>query len=327
MVKLFPGLLILLLGALISFVISNLTSFNGLIISIALGFIFANTVGVPEWSKKGIATHKLWLETGISVMGARVAVGQFLGVGSKVLLVVFGVFLFTIFYIEFLSRKIYGITDQLGSLLAAGSSVCGVSAIVAVAGAIRARSEQIAYAVGTILLFDALTLTIYPVVGRLLNLSDIVFGTWAGVSMFSTGPVVAVGFTYSEDAGQWATIAKLARNALIGIVAISYAIYYTRMSTTSGTNRVYYIWSKFPKFIFGFTFMVILSSVGFISENEFEILKILYRFLFLIAFFGLGSNIVVSDMTKSGFKPIITLTTSFITISLSSLIIINLLLG
>lgn len=73
----------------------------------------------------------------------------------------------------------------------------------------NADKEQIAYAVDTVLLLKAVTLVLFPVAGSVLALLDEQFGIWVSLSMFSTGPVITVGFAYSEVAGQWATLIKI----------------------------------------------------------------------------------------------------------------------
>lgn len=83
---------------------------------------------------------------------------------------------FTLLTVAVLSRNLFDSPEKVGSLLAAGSSICGVSAVVAVAGAIKANEDQIAYAAATVLLFDALTIFVYPILGQALGLSDVAFG-------------------------------------------------------------------------------------------------------------------------------------------------------
>lgn len=86
--------------------------------------------------------------------------------------------------------------------MAAGTGIYGVSAVVAVARSINTDEEPIAYAAGTVLLFDAVSIIAYPAIGTLLSVPDRVFGVWPGLSTFGTGPTVAAGFPYSETAGQ-----------------------------------------------------------------------------------------------------------------------------
>ncbi len=228
-----PGLVVLCLGAVLARGIELVLGANHLLVAIGLGFVLANAVGVPDRLEPGIATHKLWLGAGIVLMGASLTLDTLLEAGVVVVAVIALVTGSTIVVVELLSRNVFGLADRLGSLLAAGSGICGVSAIVAVGGAIRARESQVAYAAATVLLFDAVTIVVFPIVGDVLELSGTVFGIWAGVSMFSTGPVVAVGFAHSDVAGQWATVTKLARNALIGVVVLGYAGYYARSADGS----------------------------------------------------------------------------------------------
>ncbi|RLM54006.1 putative sulfate exporter family transporter [Halobellus sp. Atlit-31R] len=322
-VRLGPGVALLLLGAAAAHLLSTtVLGVNRLIVAVGLGVLVANTVGIPNWAEDGLETHKLWLETGIVLMGARIAVDQLFAVGPALLLLVVGFLGFSLLFVELVARNVFAIPDQLGSLLAAGYSICGVSAIVAVSSGVRAESEQIAYAVATILLFDAVTLATYPAVGRLLGLPDVVFGIWAGISMVSTGPVVAAGFAYSVEAGQWATITKLGRNVFIGVVAILYAVYYARRRGGDGQTSaasLRYFWDQFPKFVLGFLLVAGVASAGLLSEAEISLLETGYQLLFLIAFVGLGASIEIAGMRETGVRPLLVVLSALLTVSVLSL--------
>ncbi|ADB62048.1 Uncharacterized protein family UPF0324 [Haloterrigena turkmenica DSM 5511] len=300
--RLLPGLLALCFGAVLARALAVSLGFNRLLLAIALGFVATNTVGIPDRLEPGIATHNLWLAGGIVLMGASISLETVLEVGGLVLLIVIVVTATTLLAVEFLARNVFGLADRMGSLLAAGASICGVSAVVAVAGAVSAREEQIAYAAATVLLFDAITIAVYPIVGDLLNLSGMVFGTWAGVSMFSTGPVVAVGFAHSDVAGQWATMTKLARNALIGVVVLAYASYYAH---TGGGGRpsVRTLWNEFPTFVLGFLALAVVSSAGVLSSAQVTSIENAYDWLFVLAFVGLGTEIRLADLRATGPMP------------------------
>jgi len=317
-----PGVAVLVAGAAVAHVLSTVVGVNRLILAVGLGVVVANSVGTPEWAEDGLATHKLWLETGIVLMGARIAVDQLLSVRLSLLVLVVGFLGFSLLFVELVARNVFEIPDRLGSLLAAGYSICGVSAIVAVSSGVRAKSEQIAYAVATILLFDAVTLAAYPAIGRLLDLPDIVFGIWAGISMVSTGPVVAAGFAYSPAAGQWATVTKLGRNVFIGVVAIIYAIYYARQNGGEGQTSVAswrYFWDQFPKFVLGFVLVAGVASAGLLSDAEIALLERGYQLLFLVAFVGLGTSIEIQGMRRTGIKPLLVVLSALVTVSVLSL--------
>ncbi|WP_255170923.1 YeiH family protein [Natrononativus amylolyticus] len=321
-----PGLAVLCLGALLARSVELAVGLNHLLVAIAIGFVLANAVGVPTRFERGIATHKLWLGAGIVLMGASLTLETVLEVGGLVLLVVVAITALTIVVVELLARNVFGLADHLGSLLAAGSGICGVSAVVAVAGAIRAREGQIAYAAATVLLFDAITLVVYPIVGDALGLSSVVFGVWAGVSMFSTGPVVAVGFAHSEVAGQWATMTKLSRNALIGVVVLAYASYYARTGS-AGRPSLRSLWEEFPKFVLGFLALVALASLGAFSPAQQASIENAYSWLFLLAFVGLGTEIRLAELRNTGVAPALVVLLALLVASTVSLGVLTLLFG
>ncbi len=192
--RLAPGLGVLFaLGLLARGITAIIPIGSHLIVVIGLGVFMANTLGIPDWAVAGVKTHSLWLEVGIILMGVTIAFQQVVDAGLQVLLIVGVAVCATVLVVEVLAREFFDIPEKIGSLLAAGSGICGVSAVAAVAGSIKPDQQQIAYAAATVLLFDAITLIIYPTVGHLLGLSDFVFGIWAGTTMFSTGPVTAAG--------------------------------------------------------------------------------------------------------------------------------------
>ncbi|WP_049927037.1 YeiH family protein [Halopiger goleimassiliensis] len=322
--RLLPGLVALSIGALLTRGVADAVGVNSLLLAIALGVVATNVVGIPERLEPGIATHKLWLGAGIVLMGGSISLETVLSVGGRVLLVVVGVTATTLLVVELLARNVFALADRMGSLLAAGASICGVSAVVAVAGSIRAREDQIAYAAGTVLLFDALTIVVYPIVGDLLDLSGTIFGTWAGVSMFSTGPVVAVGFAHSEVAGQWATMTKLSRNALIGVVVLVYASYYAR-SAGGGRPSLRTLWDEFPKFVLGFLALALVASAGVLSPAQQIAIENAYNWLFVLAFVGLGTEIRLENLRAAGITPaVVVLLALFVssTLSLSLLLLL-----
>jgi uncharacterized integral membrane protein (TIGR00698 family) len=300
-----PGVFALGLGALLARWISTLVGIHELLLAIALGALVTNTVGVPDRIRPGTETHSIWLAAGIVLLGASLTVESVLETGSTVLVLLVGTVLVSLLTVEVIARTVAGLDGEFGSLLAAGTGICGVSAAAAVGAAIRARETRIAYAAGTILLVDAVTIVVYPAVGSLLALPADVFGVWAGVSMLSTGPVVAAGFAHSEVAGQWATVTKLARNALIGVVALGYGVYYARRdgSSSDGSVSLGLLWRNFPKFVLGFLALAALASAGAFSPAQLASLENAVDWLFLLAFAGLGTEIRIEDLRRTGIVP------------------------
>ena len=300
--RLLPGLGVLLaLGLLARVIAASVPVGSHLVVVIGVGVLLANTVGVPDWASAGVGTYDRWLEAGIVLMGATVGLGQVLDAGGRVLLVVGLSVCTTLVTVEVLSRAVFDVPEKVGSLLAAGSGVCGVSAITAVAGGIG-----------------------YPAVGRFLGLSDVVFGVWAGATMFSTGPVTAAGFAHSRTAGEWAVLVKLTRNALIGVVAIGDALYYTRrgVSAASVGSKPRYLWRTFPKFVLGFVLLMLLGSAGAFSSTQTAVLGTVSDWSFLLAFAGLGLSIDVREFREMGLRPVGVVLTSLVLVSTTVLLVL-----
>jgi uncharacterized integral membrane protein (TIGR00698 family) len=315
--RLSPGVFLLCLFALSARGLSGIVGINELLLAIGLGVALANTVGVDDRLRPGTATHTLWLGAGIVLLGASVTIDAILEAGDVVLLLLLGTVAVALLTAEALARNA-ALPEKLGSLLAAGASICGVSAVVAVGGAVRAKEAQIAYAAGVVLLVDAITIVAYPIVGELLALPADVFGVWTGISMLSTGPVVAVGFAHSEVAGQWATTTKLARNTLIGAVALGYAVYYTRRDG-GDSLPLSVLWAEFPKFVVGFLVFVGLASAGLFSPAQEASIAEAVEWLFLFAFVGLGTEIRIDDLRRTGVRPALVVFATMLLVSVLSL--------
>lgn len=320
--RLVPGLLVLLALAGASRVVGGVTPLSPLVVAIASGAAVAALVGVPAWAEPGVDRHKLLLETGIVLLGAQLTVGQLATTGPLVVGFAMGVVVAGVLFVELVGRQV-GIESRTRSLLAAGASVCGVSAVLAVAGSIDGDEADISYAAGTVLLFDAITLVAFPIVGTALGIPDRTFGVWAGLSLFSTGPTAAVGFAVSETAGQWATITKLVRNTFIGVLAVAYALYYTSGSERADPTE---IWYRFPKFLVGFLLVALVVNLGFVGPSTQATIGTVGDWLFALAFVGLGFELNPRRLQSTGLRPLLVVLAQFLTISLLALGAVTLLL-
>lgn len=310
-----PGLFLLAAVAATAHGLGSVVPFvTPLILAIGIGAVFANTVGLPAWAESGVSQHSLLLETAIVLLGAGLSLEAILTAGPFLVVLVLAVVLFGLLLVTALARAAR-LNDRMGSLLAAGSSICGVSAIAAVAPACDAEDAQIAHAAATILVFDAVTLVVFPVIGRLLHLDPQFYGVWIGLSMFSTGPVAAAGFAHSAVAGEWATMTKLARNAFIGVVAVWYSVRYTKQSVGEADPTVGRMWTDFPKFLIGFLLLAILANTGVIQGRLVDSITAASDVLFLLAFVGLGFEIRLDEMRDTGTVPIAVIGTYLVLVS------------
>jgi uncharacterized integral membrane protein (TIGR00698 family) len=320
-----PGLALLAVVAITAQGLSSVTPFlTPIVFAIGIGAGLANTVGLPEWAEEGVSKHSLLLETAIVLLGASLSLDAIVTAGPVLVGSVLAVVVFGLAFVTALAR-LADLSRRMGSLLAAGASICGVSAIAAAAPACDADDIQIAHAAATILLLDAVTLVAFPVLGRALAVEPQLYGVWIGLSMFSTGPVAAAGFEYSAVAGEWATMTKLARNALIGVVAVWYSLRYTTDVTADAAPDVGRIWTDFPKFLVGFLLLAVLTNAGVFPDAVVDSIATTSDVLFLLAFAGLGFEIQLAKMRDAGVVPLGVVSGYLIVVTALSYLLVTLL--
>jgi uncharacterized integral membrane protein (TIGR00698 family) len=273
--------------------------------AIVFGLIVSNTVGVPEVFRSGVATYEFWLKAGIVLLGVRFVVGDVMKMGGVSLACVVIELGISIVLMTYLGR-LFGLSEKLTSLLAIGSSICGVSAIIAAKGAIDADDEDVSYAMAAILALGAVSLFTFPLLGHWLGMSDQAYGLWVGLAVDNTAEATAAGAVFSDAAGKFAVLAKTARNATIGFVVLGYALYWARKARTSGVqNKAAFLWQKFPKFVLGFLLISALTTAAVFSKPQIADLANLSRWAFLLTFAGVGLRTNIRELTKQGVRPLI----------------------
>ena len=163
-------------------------------------------------------------------------------------------------------------SGKLGSLLAIGTSICGVSAIVAAKGAIRARNSDVSYAIAAILALGAVSLFVLPPLGHAIGLTDHEFGLWAGLAVDNTAETTATGYLFSDHAGKIAVLVKSTRNALIGFVVLGFALYWAARGEADeiapgAKAKAAFIWEKFPKFVLGFLAVSAIATAHWLTQG------------------------------------------------------------
>ena len=271
--------------------------------AILLGLFISNTLGVAKIFQPGVATYEFWLKAGIVLLGSRFLLGDVLKLGGVSLILVGIEILGALAFMTLLGR-LFNLRPKLTTLLAVGSAVCGVSAIIATKGAIDADDEDSSFAIAAILALGALALFTFPLIGHSLHLTDQAYGLWAGLAVDNTAEATAAGALYSDAAGKLAVLAKTTRNAMIGFVVLAYAIYWASQGQAKAVgNKAAFLWQKFPKFVLGFLFISILSTYHFFSKDQNLALANLSRWAFLLTFAGVGLRTNFREMRKQGLRP------------------------
>ncbi len=316
MLRLVPGLILLvvigLLGKLTEQSIAaygkahhlHLPNIEYVLWAILYGLIVANTIGVPAIFRPGVATYEFWLKLGIVFLGVRFLLGDVLKLGGMSLAFVALELTLSIVLMTWLGKWM-GLTPKLTSLLAIGSSICGVSAIIAAKGAIEADDEDVSYAIGAILALGAFSLFAFPAIGHALGMSDHAFGLWAGLAVDNTAEATAAGALYSDAAAKFAVLAKTTRNATIGFVVLGYALYWARTTKKDLVgNKAAFLWQKFPKFVLGFLLLSVIATVGVLTKPQIADIANLSRWAFLLTFAGVGLQTSLRDLRKQGWRPL-----------------------
>jgi uncharacterized integral membrane protein (TIGR00698 family) len=271
--------------------------------AILLGLLISNTVGVPEIFRTGVATYEFWLKAGIVLLGSRFLLGDILKLGGVSLLLVAIEIAGAIAFMTFLGR-LFKLKPKLTTLLAVGSAVCGVSAIIATKGAIDADDEDSSFSIAAILALGALALFTFPLIGHYLHLGDRAYGIWAGLAVDNTAEATAAGALYSDAAGKLAVLVKSTRNAMIGFVVLAYAIYWASQGQAKVVgNKAAFLWQKFPKFVLGFLLISVLATYQFFNKDQVGALANLSRWAFLLTFAGVGLRTNFREMRKQGLRP------------------------
>jgi len=273
--------------------------------AILIGLAISNLLTVPKIFQAGIATYEFWLKVGIVLLGSRFVLADVLKLGGISLGLVVVEISLSLTLMHFLGR-VFRLSPKLTSLLAVGSSICGVSAIIAAKGAIDADDEDSTFAISAILALGALALFTFPILGHSAHLGDTAFGLWSGLGVDNTAEATATGALYSDAAGKVAVLAKTARNAMIGFVVLAYAIYWAKRGQAGAVgNKAAFLWNKFPKFVLGFLLISLLVSLHTFTKDQVGSLGNLSRWAFLLTFAGVGLRTNLRQMSQQGLRPFI----------------------
>ncbi len=292
----FPAVLVM---AVLSFAVGHQTTVKAYGLSYAawalgLGLLISNTIGTPRWLKHAVRTE-MYIKTGLVLLGAEILFEKILSIGVPGLMVAWIVTPVVIIFMWLFGTRILKMTSKgLVMIIAAATSVCGVSAAIAVAAAARAKKEELTLGVGMTLIFTVLMMIFMPMFIGAVGMSEVLGGAWMGGTIDSTGAVVAAGAFLGPDAETVAAVVKMIQNILIGVVAFAVALFWiTSVERDPSAPRpgLAQIWVRFPKFIVGFVAASIVFS--FVLPP-----------LFASLFEGSGLKLVESAVLKAVTNPL-----------------------
>ncbi|HWI20576.1 MAG TPA: putative sulfate exporter family transporter [Vicinamibacterales bacterium] len=247
---------------------------SGVPVAIVLGLLLRNTLPLPASLTPGLkfATTTI-LRAGIVLVGIRLSLFDVLKLGVAGLPVVIAAIATGLLFVTWFNKKL-GLPPRLGTLIAAGTSICGVTAIVSTAPAIEADEREVAYAVANVVAFGLFGMLVYPYLAHALLPSSETIGLFLGTAVHDTSQVVGAALTYKQVYGddvvlRVATVTKLTRNIFLAAVIPILTWMHVRASAagatgaTGATGAAGGSFMKYvPGFVIGFLAMAVVRSLG-----------------------------------------------------------------
>ena len=277
---------------------------------------------------------KVLLKVGIILLGIRLSLIDLISYGAKGLIVVIPCIVITIFLVQVL-RKSFKISEKLSLLIAVGTSICGATAIVALAPSIKAKKTEITYAIANITIFGLFAMFLYPIFAQFLFSHDIVSaGLFLGSSIHETAQVAGSAMIFSDQYEEpniiaIATVTKLIRNTLMVIV-----IPYLAHKSMSAQKKSYKTSDIFPFFVIGFIVFGCIRSLGdfYFLDNEtylttwnnsIIVIKKIAEIFLITAMAAVGFNTSFNNFRELGIRPFYIGLIAATTVGISSILIIS----
>jgi len=314
------------------------------LVALALGLLISNVIGLPRWLDEGFRVE-FYIKLGIVLLGATLPFTLIIWAGPVAILQASIVSLTTFFVIFFTGRKL-GLDRRLAAILGAGGAVCGVSASIAVAGAVRAKKEHPPIAITLVVLWAIVMIFALPLVSRALHLPAGVGGAWIGTSEFAdaaglaaaqsyggiAGPATGISGTADQALASYTLIKVIGRDVWIGIWAFALAVVaVTKWERTeaNASAQAGQIWWRFPKFVIGFLAASIVTTLivrRYTLQNYNAVVKpsliapitSLRTWAFTFSFLSIGLTTRIRELTTAGIKPFLAFTAG---------VVVNVILG
>ncbi|MFC4525469.1 putative sulfate exporter family transporter [Dyella halodurans] len=316
-----PGLLLSVAIALVALLLGKAVPLiGGPVFGIVLGIAVRNLVAPGGSYTPGIQfAGKQVLQWSIIALGFGLSLNQVAKTGLESLSVTL-VTMTVAFLSAWLLGRLLKVDDKLKILIGVGTAICGGSAIAAVTPIIKPDDHDTAFAISTIFLFNLVAVLLFPLLGHLLHLSDLGFGLWAGTAINDTSSVVAAGYSFSKQAGDYATIVKLTRATLIIPICLVLAFATAWKQKKQGASD-FSLARIFPWFILWFLVASAVRTAGLIPTAIQPVLHMAAEFLIIVALTAIGLSANLRRMASTGARPILLGLGVWAAVSVSSLLV------
>ncbi|PPH52488.1 putative sulfate exporter family transporter [Rathayibacter sp. AY1E2] len=291
--------------------------------AVALGILVAQLPAARPLLSGALApglkfSSRSLMRTGIVLLGLKLSLIDIAALGWGAILVVVAIVL-TTFGLTWALGRALRLPGQEPLLLAAGFSICGASAIGAMAGATRAKEQEQATPVALVTLCGTLAIAVLPALQQPLGLSDVQFGHWVGASVHDVGQVVATAQVAGASALAVAVVVKLTRVVMLApMVAVAAAV--TRRGGGTGGTRPAIV----PLFVVGFLAAVLLRTLLPLPEGLLAAADTAQTWLLAAALFALGSAVRVRALVTTGWRALLVALVSWAAIAAMGLAAVQL---
>lgn len=251
---------------------------TGVPLAILFGLLVCNTVGVPVIFHAGLKACTRQLQRlAIMMLGFRLSLGMVGRIGMEALPVVVVIIAAALWLVPRLGGRL-GLSRRLSTLIAVGTSICGVSAIMAVAPTVRAEEEEVSYAVACVALFGLFAMLSYPYLAPALFGTDYAAaGTFFGTAIHDTAQVTGSALVFQQinhapEVLNIATVVKILRNlSMVAVIPLMSALF-GRGDQGTGERRLRFL-QVVPLFVLGFLGMTVVRTVGDLTPRAFGLLE------------------------------------------------------
>lgn len=295
----------------------GISTLSPMILSIFIGIAFHNFVRTPTWAKTGVAfSLRRILRLGVVLLGLQLTAQQVAAVGGIGLAVIVITLICTFLVTTWVGRLL-GVNAQLTQLIAAGTSICGASAVIATNTVTNASDEDVAYAIACVTVFGSVAMFGYPLLLEVFQLSPHAYGLWAGSSIHEVAQVVAAAYQGGIQAGDSAIIAKLTRVMMLAPVMLSLGVLVRRRGSEASA-RV-----PMPWFVLGFVALIVINSLFPIPSAIKSAIGTTTVFVLSVALAAMGLETDLHKLRAKGLRPFVLGLIAFFFVSGFSLLLIR----
>ena len=244
---------------------AKIFNLNYVVMGIVAGIVIVNVFKIPAWAANGVRTARFFLKSGVILLGALYSAAELAQLGL-LSVVMIGFFVLGSVWLGLLMGRRMRCPNSMTGVLSAGLGVCGVSATVAAAPVVQAKSGEIAYTIGTILLWGVGCMFIFPTAGHILGMGPVQFGAWAGTGILNSAQVAGAALAFDPKGIETLKVAEIfniTRVLFLPLIVLWLAAWFVEHEEGAEKMNVRQVLiAKFPLFVLGFIAMFALSSTG-----------------------------------------------------------------